>query len=97
MNKLHLRAVRRRAASTAPFHDVLRDSLNRAQSIVAATPLVPMHAQWRLHAATGALECHWVSDKPIEPHPTRLISGSRARRPLRGTGLRPPSRHCAQG
>lgn len=104
MNKLYLRAVRRRAAGALPSHDVLRGSWNRARAVVVATPLpriAPMRAQWQRNAATGALECRWLTDAPAAPRPirskARLASGFHMHWHLRGAGLRPPLRHRVRG
>ncbi|GLQ94476.1 hypothetical protein [Dyella acidisoli] len=104
MNKLYLRAVRRRAAGAIHLHKTWGGTLHRVRSAAAVAPLhyaAPLHAQWRRNAATGVLECHWVADAPAQPRPrlssARFTSKFRMQWRPRGAGMRPPSRLCANG
>ncbi|RDS84263.1 hypothetical protein [Dyella psychrodurans] len=104
MNKLYLRAVRRRAASAPHHHKAWRGSWNRARPDVAVSPshhAAPLHAQWHRNAVTGVLECHWVCDAPDEPSPglrsRHVVSKFRMQWRLRSAGMRPPSCQYANG
>jgi hypothetical protein len=104
MNKLHLRAFRRRAASAIHLHKSLGAIWRRMHAFEVATPLrhgTPLHAQWHRNAATGALECLWVTDAPAQPRPrvagTRPASPFRMQWHARSAGMRPPSREHVHG
>ena len=103
MNKLYLRAVRRRAAGAIQHHKAW-GTWNRVRPTMAVAPLhhaASLHAQWRRNAVTGVLECRWMADAPVEPRPRlsagRFASKFRTQWRLRGAGMRPPSRQCANG
>lgn len=96
-NKLHLRAVRRRATSALNTHNILRGSWNHAQAVVGAVSphrVALLHAQWQRDAATGALKCHWASDSPTAPQMDRSKAcpafSFHMHGHVCGTGLRPP-------
>jgi hypothetical protein len=104
MNKLQLRAVRPRTAST--FHRrKASHGIGRARHVLSATILrydapvrraTPLRAQWFRNTLTGALECRWVAETTTEPpahHGTVPAHGViRMPRRISRAGMRPPSR-----
>ncbi|GLQ50546.1 hypothetical protein ACFFJT_11195 [Dyella flava] len=101
MNKLQLRAVRPRTASTFHRRKALH-GVSRARNAVPTTTLrhdapvrraISLRVQWVRNNATGALECRWLAEPVAEPLTRRAVVDFRpaVRMPRLG-GMRPPSR-----
>ena len=103
-NKLHLRAVRHRAAGTVHPYKASSGIWTRVRPVVSAptqSQATPLRARWSRNAITGMLECHWAADTANKPHPrmkaARVAFKSRMHWRIRNAGLRPPSRQYAHG
>jgi hypothetical protein len=105
MNKLQLRAVRPRTAST--FHRRKASlGFSRLRHAVSAVTLhhdvpvrraTPLRAQWSRNPVSGALECRWVADTTTTEPPVRhgnvlIHPVLRMPRRIHRAGMRPPSR-----
>jgi len=102
--KLHLFAGRRRAAGT--FHPFKASNGSRARmrpgvAVSIQHACAPLCARWSRNAVTGALECRWIPEAPVEPrrHAKAVCRSFKARmhRRSRSAGLRPPSRLSIHG
>lgn len=103
-SKLHLCAVRRRAAGTFHPFNAPNGNRNRARPSVAVSTqhaTAPLRSRWSRNPVTGVLECRWASEVSTEPQPrmkaVRRILKARLHWRSRSAGLRPPSRLSIHG